>query len=150
MFPTRGGLTHPGRGRKRDETLSHFGYEPPTIGRLPRICVVVGAGVEAVALVELPSGLRTPAALILAALTFVALLALAAWSARGHRVLPPIPTPRGEAGPEAANDPSPELFLAARLAREGVDAQRIADHCAIPRALADFVVEQAGRPLESL
>ncbi len=36
--------------------------------------------------------------------------------------------------------------LRERMAREGVDAQRIADHCAIPRALADFVVEQAAWP----
>jgi hypothetical protein len=118
----------------------------PQVGPLPWLCAAVLAGLQTAALLLLPGVLALVASVVLASLTLAGLVTFAALKTRPRRVvLPPIPTPRSPAEPDAANDPSPELFLATRLARQGVDAQRIADHCAIPLALADFVVEFSGR-----
>ena len=111
---------------------------------LPWLCAAAVTGVQTAALVVLPDGLRGLVSAVLTLLTLVALVAIAVRTARHGRVLPPVPTARSTAVPGAGNDPSPGLFLAARLARQGVDAQRIAEHCAIPQALAELVVERAG------
>lgn len=147
MSPTRIGLARLWRGRTHSGLPSRSMLERrPDPGPLPWICAAALAGLQTAALLLLPGVLALAASVALAALALAGLVTYAALKARPRRVvLPPIPTPRSPAEPDAVNDPSPELFLATRLARQGVDAQRIADHCAIPRALADFVVEFSGR-----
>jgi hypothetical protein len=147
MSLIRGGASGPRCGRTHDGLPSRSTVErSPAAARLPWVWAAVLAAVQTAALLLLPATLCLAVAVMLALLTVAGLVGAAAWKARPRRVLlPPIPTPRSPFEPGATNDPSPELFLATRLARQGVDAERIAEHCAIPRALADFVVEFSGR-----